>query len=255
MGLTLILLQAFITGEEERRVFDDRTAQRGAELVSDELRLPGTVKKISGVQIAVAKVVVRRSVKGVSSAPSDDIHLARRRHPVFGAVRVRRDLEFLNGIDRWLKRVAAIIRIVIVDAVKQEVVVLLASAVGMHREGAARREWRALHGCGGPREQQRELEEIPFIQRKTVHEILVQHCAQFARIFAQRGTFRRDVDPLISDCQRGMKIETRSLIDFHPDRWRRNVRKRGGGRREAVFGRRESIEFVVSGGARLNGAS
>ena len=85
----------------------------------------------------MAQVFVGEAVRRVGPAASDHVHLSARVAAILGAVCVGRDLEFLNGVQRWLQVVAIDVWIVVVDTVELEVVELLSSAIGVHRERSA----------------------------------------------------------------------------------------------------------------------
>ena len=190
----LTFLQTFVTGEEKRGVLHDGPAQGRAKLVADELRLDGAVEKVARIQIAVAQIIVQRSVEFVAAAARDDVHLPGRRHAIFGAVGVGRDFELLNRVHRRLEHVAAHVGIVVVHAIQQEVVVFFPAAVGVHGEIAACRELRTFHRRRGAGKQQRKLQEIPFVERKAFHQRLIQHRAEFARIIIGGGRLGRNSD-------------------------------------------------------------
>src|SRR5919197_413900 len=104
------------------------------------------------------------------AAARDYIDLAGAASSVFGTVGIRRDFELLNGVHGRLEIIAIILLVVVIDAIEHEVIELFAAAVHMHSEGSASGKLRALHWRRDAGRQQRQLQEIPFVERKPLDD-------------------------------------------------------------------------------------
>ena len=128
--------------EEERTILADGAADAGTELIAHKVAFVAAgVESVAGIEDAIAQVIVAKAVKCIGSAAGDDIHLSAGAAAIFGAIGVGGDFEFLNGVDRRLQVVAIDIGVVVVDAVEEKIVELLAGAVGVHGERAAGRQF------------------------------------------------------------------------------------------------------------------
>src|SRR5882724_2453929 len=79
---------AFIIAEKERTVFPDGTAQGEPKLVLPQLVQAGGRKFAAGIHCIIAKIIVQRAVKIVSSALGNDVDDASNGASSFNAVGV-----------------------------------------------------------------------------------------------------------------------------------------------------------------------
>ena len=122
----------------------------------------------------------------IGSAAGDHVHLAASVPSVLRAITVGGDLEFLDGVHRRLKHEPVHILIVVIHAVQQIIVVLLAAPIGVHGERPAGGEFGVLHRRQYAGGQQRKLQEIALVERQAVDAALVDHRAQLPRFAFER---------------------------------------------------------------------
>ena len=89
---------AFVVGEQEGLVLLDRPAQRSPELIALEVGNLRLVEEISRVQGIVAKELVDIAVQLVGAGSGGDIDLGPGAFPIFGAVGILDDGEFLHRV-------------------------------------------------------------------------------------------------------------------------------------------------------------
>src|SRR5579884_2079341 len=94
-----MLAKAFVVAENEKLVFLDGAAERGAEFVALELGDIALVEEIARVQIAVAEEFINTAVKLVCSGSRDDTDLRAGALAVLGAIGIRNYIELAYGID------------------------------------------------------------------------------------------------------------------------------------------------------------
>src|ERR1022692_640231 len=169
--------QGIVADVKERTVLDDAPAGPAAELVPYIFGLSAAIEEIARVQVAVAKIVISEAMPVIRSATGDDVHLPARIPSVLGAVTVGGDLEFLDGVHRRLEHEPVHILIVVIDAVEQIVVVLLAASIGMHGERAAGGKLGILDRRQHAWREQRKLQEIALVEGQAVDAALVDHRA------------------------------------------------------------------------------
>jgi hypothetical protein len=104
------------------------------------------VEKISRIENAIPEVLVCEAVKSIRAAACEDIHLRASVSTVLGAVAVDCDLELLDRVYGRLEDIAIDERIIIVDAIEQVVVELLARAIRVKRNGSSGGEFGILDG-------------------------------------------------------------------------------------------------------------
>jgi hypothetical protein len=154
-----------------------RAAERGAELVALIRRdRPGLVEKILRVHVGVAQVFVEHPMKIVAAAAGDIVDLRAAAAAVLRRVGALADLELHHRFRGNGDGILVDRQIVVIDAVEQEVIGLLASAV--HRNGPALGlVLRSLDAVIGSRHQQRQLQGIAAVQRKLGDLLVVDNIA------------------------------------------------------------------------------
>ena len=224
------LALSFVRAKEESLVFDDRSAQRRAELVVAEsaLGIRIAVKKISRVHGVVAQEFESRTVKMIRPRLGDDVDHRAAVASVFGA-ELRLQVEFLDRVNRQNRSRSSadaglvesgIVekRIVVVGAVERVVVGAVAAAVNrelsksaLDRGHARRLHRRAWH-------QRHQLSEIASVQRQIRHQLLVHNLAQHIARAVDKRTLFCDRDLLLPSFHL-RQIEVRSGIqaDIHHD--------------------------------------
>ena len=175
------------------------------------------------------------------------------RAAVFRAVGVGGDLEFLNGVDGRLERIAAHVGIVVIHAVEQKIIGFFAASIGVHGEPAASGELGTLHGRSHTRQEQGELQKIALIERQAVDQGLVEHRAQFARLGGQGRGFGAHHHLRLLARDPHPQIEPYLLIHLDANGPRGEGRERIGRYREEVRGWRQTVKFVIAGGVTVAG--
>src|SRR5579859_8079561 len=125
-----------IVGKEEQFVLGDRTAKGPAERVIAKSRTVNVVQVVGpaiGTQSAPAHVFIKGAVEGIGAGLDGNVH-----HPAQVIAEIGRriagdQVEFLHRIGRGHKTDVIVVRLVVVHAVKNEVVFLLAGAVYIGR--------------------------------------------------------------------------------------------------------------------------
>ena len=124
----------------------------------------------------VAEKLEEAAVKPVSAAFQNHVDLGAAAVPELGRVVAGLNLELLNGVDRRQSHILVDVGIVVVHAVKQEVVRLLAGAVDAERS-AFGGVFRALRRQLTARRQQRKRQEVALVERQFLHHAIVDHLA------------------------------------------------------------------------------
>ena len=121
--------------KKERLVLAQRPSCPRTKLIADIgcLDKARAIEVIAGIEDFVSQVFVCRGMKVVGSAPRDDIDLTGPAAPVLSIVAAGDHFEFLHGVHRRLDNIAGDIRIVVVHAVKEEVIRFLAAPIHFHR--------------------------------------------------------------------------------------------------------------------------
>src|SRR5947209_16838413 len=88
--------RCFEREKEEGLVFNDRSAKSRTGLYARVRGIADGRKRISGLDIAIAQVCVRRTMPSIRTALGDDVHHAARRLSVLGVVAVGDDLKLLH---------------------------------------------------------------------------------------------------------------------------------------------------------------
>src|ERR1700732_5383630 len=121
----MTLALGFVVNEEERLILLNGPTQRTAELIEIELLLKR--RKIAlGIQIGVAKILVKRPVELVRARFRRYQHSGTRPRTIFRRVIVSENLKFLDGVDRRQNRNAARGELGVVVVVDQPARTLLA---------------------------------------------------------------------------------------------------------------------------------
>src|SRR5581483_11634231 len=94
-----VLAKTLIIPKEENFVLADRSAQRASEDVALKLRRAALIEVIASIERAVAKKFVSVPVNLVRARSSNNAHLRARSFAVFGAIRIRHNVEFAHRID------------------------------------------------------------------------------------------------------------------------------------------------------------
>ena len=207
--------QAFVISEPERSVLDQRSADRGAELVALPLRLRGAERvreEIVRVQRIVAEELVDAAANRIGAGFDDGVDDRSRAAAELGRVSVRLNLEFLQRLDRRLHELHVLaaerVRVGdVIDAVEQEDIV--ERAVAVHVEHAlevhARQPRGAREHAG---REQRQLVVVAAIERQLDDLLLIDDRSARRRdgVEQRRGAddldrfgeltrLQRDVDP------------------------------------------------------------
>ena len=204
-------MRALVVGEEERAIAHHGTADRAAELVAAVVggRLVFRREVIARAERAVAEELVRRPRDRVRSRLRDHVDLAAGVPAERRVVRRRVHLELADRIDRRPHSRRVQLRIDVVHAVEQEPVEVLPGAVHRQREVAAARARRALGRRDGARGEQRQLEEVPAVERQPGHLPVVDEGVQLRRVAVHRHERRGHVHRLqdVADLQRHAQPE------------------------------------------------
>ena len=191
------IAQAFVVGEPERAVPDERSANRRAELIALPFGL-GRAQRVREEVVGVERIVAEEFVGAAAHAVGARLdrrvdHRARAAAELRG-IGVGLNLELLQRLDRRLHELhvfaAERVRIGdVVDAVEQEHVVERAVAVDVERalEVHARQPRR---GRQHARREQRELVVVAAVQRQIDDLLLIDHRVR-ATTSACRGASRR----------------------------------------------------------------
>jgi len=107
-----------------------------------------------------------------------------------GVVGAGEHFEFAHGIDGGSDCPAVELGVAVEDAVEQEIVGILASAVDVDSEGAAHRGGGSLGGGDHAREQQAEFVEIAAIEGAPLHLAVVDDVADGGGFGAEEGAAR-----------------------------------------------------------------
>ena len=162
----LIRPRAFVVGEEERAVADDRAADRESRLRALVFRigLPFRREIIRGVERAVPYECVRGALKLVGARLHHHADLRRALAAMRRFGRARQHLELLNRIHRRAHARRVELGIDVVGAVEQEAVEVFASAVDAERKVAAHRSRRSLRSRDGTGSEQCQLQKVPAVE-------------------------------------------------------------------------------------------
>ena len=177
------LALSFISEEKEQLVFDDRAAERAAEIVVVETRLrvrravglQFRIEVIAGVEGGVAIVLVERTVKLIGARARDDVDDRAAISSVLGA-ELRLQVELLNGVERQqcsgragdahlVQRGIIEERIVVVGAVEIVVVGTIAIAADVELAKTLFRAGHARTFDGNTRREGNEFAKIAAIER------------------------------------------------------------------------------------------
>ena len=175
---------SLIVGEKERAILTDRPPQRGAKLIALILRfgLIGGREEIAGVHRAVAEKLVGASVHRVGARFHHHVHLAAGIASETGVVNACEYFEFLDSVHRRCNAERVEFRIAVVHTVEQEVVGILARAIDIERDIAARRTCRTGRSGRRAGHKQSQLVEVPAIERKAGNIAIFDHRAERCRI-------------------------------------------------------------------------
>src|ERR1700730_169957 len=134
-------MKEFIGHEKESLVTPDRSAKRSTQLTTIQpgnitaasryrsRRTVGEVKKVLGIQVAIADKFESFTVKPVGSALEHDIDLRSAASSKLGGVGAGLDFKLLDGVGHGQYAVLVDHQVLVVDTIEQEIVGRLASAV------------------------------------------------------------------------------------------------------------------------------
>src|SRR5262249_2853636 len=91
-----------VVEKAEQSVLEDRTAEVSAELVLIVLRLGeivGIGDEVGGIEVLVSQVFICHTVEGVGATLGVDRNSSAGTSAIFGRIRVRYYIEFLNRVD------------------------------------------------------------------------------------------------------------------------------------------------------------
>ena len=171
----------------------------------------------------------------------------------------RQELKLPDGIHRRADSSRVELGVVVVDTVEEELVHILARAVGAEGEVSPHRPGRALRSRVRAGRQQRELEKIPPVERQARNLPVVDDRAQLDRILLE-CIRRRDEDFLRHLADLEGHVEAEMLVhlqccavhkrlvprqfDFHPVRARGKLRDAERASRPSAHGPSEARFFV-----------
>src|SRR5215831_16217885 len=116
----------FLRPEEKQLVFYHRTADVVAPVVAAENVLLDSVEiveVVGGIQRIVAAEVVSAAMESVRTTAGDQVDDCAHGLAVFGTITIAKNLEFLNGVNRWIYQDRTIrTDVVVVDAIHHEYV-------------------------------------------------------------------------------------------------------------------------------------
>ena len=223
------LPEAVVVGKKEGAVLDDRTADGPAELVLLERRLglPGTIgEEVVRIKAVVAQEAVGHAVEGVAARLGDHVDLSARVASLLGRVEIGLDLEFLDRLDVGTHHDHQRQPGVVVDAVVQIVVGVLAVPVheqfgaGTQVVGARAAHDRAAHAAAGPRNsgrQRRELHEVAAVQRQLLNLPLLDDRPEDRRLGLEQRGPAHNLDGFAHQPHRQLQVDLGALVDLQLD--------------------------------------
>ncbi len=181
---------AFVAGEEERAVADDRPAQSPAEQVVPQGRLllaEEIGEEIGGIESVVPEKLVPRAMEGVAAGLGGGIHLGRK-PPKFRRVGVHLQLEFLHGIHGRKHGGSHVVGVYRFHAVHQVAVGVVSSPpCRKHRRTQTSGHGPLAAGVGVRRSRSRarrqngQIKHRPPFQRQILDLVRLDHLAHRAR--------------------------------------------------------------------------
>ena len=219
---------------------------------------PGGIEVVARVEGHVAVEIVGRTVDLVGAGFDSDVH----HHARLGAVvrlRLFLGVEFLDGVER--KRAGgragdarvihhrlAVVDVVIVGAVDDEIVVVGAHAVG--REGVETSARVALHA----RMQRQEILEVASLQRQFIDGLIGEHAVEYGvGGFGQRSRIC-NFDHFGDAPRPQHKIDIEFVAHFHLNAVTQNGFERGGLGFQGIEARLDVGGHVIAGGVGLQSA-
>ena len=226
--IALLIAVALVVPEQEQLVLLKRTAGRAAELILFQrgLRLARRREEVPRLQRIVAVELPRRPVQLVASRFRDDVDDGAGVAAELGGVRVRLDLEFLDGVWRRTQHEPGVERVVVGRAVEQEAVGLVAHAVdAVARRGRAESARRRVAGLTAEtcrwrdhaRNECAELREVPAVERQLDHFLLVDGDAERGVRRLDERRLPRHRHALLESPDRHLHVDARRVADRHRD--------------------------------------
>ena len=213
--------RGLVVHEEERLVLLDRTAQGPAELLEVEGRLLGArvLEVAAGVERLVAKEVEGAAAHRVGSGLEGRVDDGPAGASELGRVVAGLDLELLDGVHVRVERGLAAVVAVVVDAVKE--VVVLAPARPVHHEGRVHVAVAPLGGADDAARQGGELDVVPAVQGQ-IHDLpRVDHLAEAGRLGLDEGSVAGDDDGFLDVTRHQLEVEAQAVLDPHHDAFAR----------------------------------
>ena len=200
-------------------VADDRPADRESRLYALILGIGLSLRRevVRRVERAVSDERIGGALKLVGARLHHDADLRCRLASVRGFGRAREHLELLNRIDRRPHTSGVQLRIDVVGAIEQEAVEIFAAAVDAEREVTAHRPCGSLRRGHGAWREQRELEEIPAVERHVEDLPVLDNCADGGRVAPHIGNRRRDLDAIGQRTELQLRVRAPLLIDDEHD--------------------------------------
>ncbi len=226
------LPEAFVVGEEERAVPDDRPAEHETELVPDQLRLHavGRLEEPDRVERVVAVELPERAAERVGAAAHRRVDDGAAGAAELGAEVVGLHLELLDRVGRHLHELVREALVagavgVVVHAVEDEAVDGAAEAVDVEGRVAGLGDGRAAHAGA----EEREVRIRASVQREVDDLLLADDLSAIARLGLEQFRGAGHDDRLADVADRQREIDSLARVDRHGEVLR--------------LGRRESLEL------------
>jgi hypothetical protein len=183
-GIATPVAVCLVIAEAEDPILQDWSADAAAELVLLQRGLRGgrTGEEIARLKLVVPIELPGRTVQLVGASLRDHVHDRAGVAAEFGAVRMRLDLEFLNGVRRRAHHETRIERVVVAGAVEEKVVRLVPHAIDVEaggdsakssRRGVSGRATQSRRGRDDTRYNESQLREVASVERELDNFLMV----------------------------------------------------------------------------------
>src|SRR5438309_6987295 len=93
------MAESFVTAEEERSIFLNRTSQRAAKLIPFKGGNGTLIEKVPGVQRTIAQKLKHRTMQFIGPGLRDHSDLLARSLSIFGRVRIAHHIAFPDDVN------------------------------------------------------------------------------------------------------------------------------------------------------------
>ena len=213
---------AFVVGEEEELVRNHLAAEAGTELILTEGRLLGE-EEVAGIGSIVPQEVVGAAVPFVGAGFGNDVYGCTRVAALVSREHIRLNLKLADRFHGWAENDGEREALIVVDAVKQEVVGTFAIAVG--EDFAAGTEvvgagtthdgaFRSEADAGDAGSKGGELDEVATVEREVSYRAGLDHLADGGGVFFEEGSGRGDLNSFGNLADFQLQINTGGLVHF-----------------------------------------